>query len=978
MRPLTVRMSGLRSYRSEETIDFSDVGLMAIVGDTGAGKSSILEALFFALYGGCTWDHRAVVPLIADGCEVMQVELTFVAEGRTWKVFRSASRSGAQSRHELSCIEDPSVRFDNDGPVTTEIQRLVGLDRDAFLRTVVLPQGRFQALLQATKGDRTAILKGIFRLEQLAAVRDQADLVARRLRPRVESLKLERAALLVDPAAALTEAEDRHEQASQRQSKLRSFAERVSTANRQRDEFDRRALELESCGRKLTEALLPTAADELAALAESKTRIVERRGQLDVEREQRQGEVNKLSEILRKAEDAGEGIRGLAGAASTLASLREQMPWLDDEATGCAEEAEAVERLSQDILAYEATTVALQDQAVKSRSESEEFAQTVELANSRLEQARQRLHVAREKITELSSRRDEAAKAVDRARTAGDEVEAASADSQAATARLQVARERLAAIRRVDAAAHAAEGCQPGDACPICDRSLPANFSAPTSPGDAGARSDLASAEQAASEAFRTLATRQADLANANRDRERAEKVVDEAERSLITALEDLRTVIPAASLDADDESILAPLITAASTVAGNYEELRSKETRLGNDAARATATLEAQRAERQRRKVQLEKRQESLRARRLACEAAAAGLPSSYRVAPPLTQTTLADAEGRIVARQAELAKVERQLAQARHLVDDLGRRLDSLNEDLRADVEGPAQRLVPKLVILAQRHDDLAARLDLAPAAARPESRLSDEAEWAGRLQVMAVAALAAGEKSIGELRAQRDGGLWSSPSCEVRKGVDRVGQSQFGAGWPSQARPARRWSRRSKAVCGSAAAAASAASTWIERFQFATNRSHITSSSLTKPGSTSGMSRPARAARMRRFRRSSYCPAETSARVRLRSSSQTGASVVAWRRRRSSLRCLRASPANRGVSLAARAAKLPRPRQLGSGTTAWAATRKSSMHSGEASTRPTVFRARRSVSSLQGVRAAPTRMRPTKRLTSHSTLP
>ena len=66
MRPLTLRISGLRSYRSDVTIDFGDPGLIAIVGDTGAGKSSILEALFFVLYGGCTWDQRAVVPLISE------------------------------------------------------------------------------------------------------------------------------------------------------------------------------------------------------------------------------------------------------------------------------------------------------------------------------------------------------------------------------------------------------------------------------------------------------------------------------------------------------------------------------------------------------------------------------------------------------------------------------------------------------------------------------------------------------------------------------------------------------------------------------------------------------------------------------------------------------------------------------------------------------------------------------------------------
>ena len=125
---------GLRSYRSEATIDFGDPGLIAIVGDTGAGKSSILEAIFFALYGGCTWDHRATAPLISDGGSLMQVELVFLAEGRRWRVFRSASRTSTQNRHELQCLDDPGYPLDNDVPVTTEIKRLIGLDQKAFLR----------------------------------------------------------------------------------------------------------------------------------------------------------------------------------------------------------------------------------------------------------------------------------------------------------------------------------------------------------------------------------------------------------------------------------------------------------------------------------------------------------------------------------------------------------------------------------------------------------------------------------------------------------------------------------------------------------------------------------------------------------------------------------------------------------------------------------------------------------------------------
>ena len=58
MRPLRLRVRGLRSYRADQEIDFSNVALMAIVGDTGAGKSSILEAITYALYNATTWDQR--------------------------------------------------------------------------------------------------------------------------------------------------------------------------------------------------------------------------------------------------------------------------------------------------------------------------------------------------------------------------------------------------------------------------------------------------------------------------------------------------------------------------------------------------------------------------------------------------------------------------------------------------------------------------------------------------------------------------------------------------------------------------------------------------------------------------------------------------------------------------------------------------------------------------------------------------------
>ena len=290
-------------------MDFGDPGLIAIVGDTGAGKSSILEALFFVLYGGCTWDHRATVPLISDGASVMQVELVFLAEGRRWKVFRSASRTSAQSRSQLECLDDPALRIDNDGPVTTEIKRLIGLDPDAFLRTVILPQGRFQLLLQATRTDRTAILKGIFRLDQLAKAREQADSAARRIRPRAEDLKVERAALLPDPEAALAEARQRHDQAHSRQAELHGLSETITAAAQQRDNADRQVSDLQQHQREVRDMAVTNADTDLATLAVTAGKLQGQRRQLEARREERRRDADSLAGILTSADEQGDGHR---------------------------------------------------------------------------------------------------------------------------------------------------------------------------------------------------------------------------------------------------------------------------------------------------------------------------------------------------------------------------------------------------------------------------------------------------------------------------------------------------------------------------------------------------------------------------------------------------------------------------------------------------------------------------------------------
>ena len=102
MRPRLLKLAGLRSYRQSTEISFDDLDLFAIIGDTGAGKSTIIEALCLALYGRKTWSGGGnIADLIADGEDLWRVELTFDADGHTWKVTRARRRSKASPVDKL-------------------------------------------------------------------------------------------------------------------------------------------------------------------------------------------------------------------------------------------------------------------------------------------------------------------------------------------------------------------------------------------------------------------------------------------------------------------------------------------------------------------------------------------------------------------------------------------------------------------------------------------------------------------------------------------------------------------------------------------------------------------------------------------------------------------------------------------------------------------------------------------------------------
>lgn len=158
MRPLRLSIEGLTVFRSPQEIDFGELDLFVITGPTGAGKTSILDAITLALYGDvCRVKSGELRELISHGATHVKVALDFRIDGATYRVARRLKKAG--QGHEVHFVR---VEGDAETPVSDEsgikaingsIEQLLGLDFSSFTKAVLLPQGAFHEFL---KGDANA------------------------------------------------------------------------------------------------------------------------------------------------------------------------------------------------------------------------------------------------------------------------------------------------------------------------------------------------------------------------------------------------------------------------------------------------------------------------------------------------------------------------------------------------------------------------------------------------------------------------------------------------------------------------------------------------------------------------------------------------------------------------------------------------------------------------------------------------------
>lgn len=468
MRPLRLRLKGFTSFRDEQELDFRNLEVFAITGPTGAGKSSLLDALTYALYGEVERVGRECGQLVSHGFARMAVTLDFEVDHHEFRITRTTPAKTGPSKVLLERYVAGEWRSYGEGAdrvrdVNEYVKKLIGLDYSAFTRSVLLPQGKFAEFMAGKPEERRAII---------------SDLLGLGLFKRM----------------------------AQRAGRLASDAENLARAKRDilNTQFAHVTPEALQSARSLAEA----SSKRLAALDEA-TRAV--------------------SALVEEWRTEQARAKELANSASDLRAWRTKLCSAVDAAQALAEKLGVDMR---DIGNVETRVEDLRLSAEKAqldRADAElRWGSAVELATA-LATARQlperRQHIAEKlrAVEDLSARQPTLVAALAKASgSLGAQLASVTAAEQA----LETARQRERDMEHANMAAALAADLDVGDPCPVCGEPLERLPEAPAAPELAEAGRAVRAAEKAVTAAQKSASDAEREVDRLKRDIQEDEKSV--------------------------------------------------------------------------------------------------------------------------------------------------------------------------------------------------------------------------------------------------------------------------------------------------------------------------------------------------------------------------------------------------------------------------------------------------------------------
>lgn len=646
MRPLRLTLSAFGPYAAETTLDLEKLGkggLYLITGDTGAGKTTLFDAITYALYDHSSSGIREGSMLrckYADDKTPTFVELEFEVHGVRYTVRRNPEYQRPKARGEGMTTEkaDATLTYPDTRPpvtkakdVTAAVQEIIGLDYNQFSQIVLIAQGQFTKLLNASTEERSRIFRKLFRTQRYAQLQErlQAEAAALNQQRTAQNAKLDSLLGGLQFAPEDPDAEALRALCAQTMPETALALLDALTA--------RQAAALEEAGTALqtTEAQLNTVQQQLGAAAQAQQlaqQLAARQAELAAakpaldaartEADRHAGDAAQLDALTAQVTQAQTAL----AAYDALDALCRQQNEARDAARLAAAQAKKrrtqLDSLNAELAAAESALAALADADTRLLALQNRSAQLAQRGEA-LEKLEQRLadcqRQAKTAHTAQESYRTAAA-AQDEARARRDALERAFLDAQAGLL---------------------AEGLVEGTPCPVCGSTHhPARALLPHT---APTQGQLEAARQTAA-----AADRQAQTASAAA--QRAMAAANEAKASL---RRDAETLLP--------ERFTTPEGTVPLTFALMTNVLAEERAALQTEQADCAARCRQAEAD-CRRKAQLEADRQAKIRQRPALEQAAAEADRSAAA-----QNASADAlEGQIAQRRAALPYPQRKDAQA------------------------------------------------------------------------------------------------------------------------------------------------------------------------------------------------------------------------------------------------------------------------------------------------------------------------
>ncbi len=376
MKPIRMTLSAFGPYAGVTPVDFTRLGedgIFLIAGDTGAGKTTIFDAISFALYGEASGgkERRRSKSFRSDYAtprDETYVELTFRHRGEEWCVRRNPEYERLKITGTGTTTQAANARLTNlstgeviEGlrDVGEKIQELLGLTQDQFTQTVMIAQGDFLRILNASSDDRKALFQKLFstsvyanlqrRLSEMnsACVREKEELdrriaiAASRLNPEedapardaIERYRTETkyADLLAEAVERLIAGEreahrDAERERTDADKQISALIARIEQAKAVNADFDTLAKADQALSALLGKSVQADEAAETLAAARKAQALVPGESMLSRNRadtEAQQAEVDRAGEALRKAEEM------IPGAEEALRKAEERAPEAD-------------------------------------------------------------------------------------------------------------------------------------------------------------------------------------------------------------------------------------------------------------------------------------------------------------------------------------------------------------------------------------------------------------------------------------------------------------------------------------------------------------------------------------------------------------------------------------------------------------------------------------------------------------------------